>query len=455
MSLRLKVVLALVALSTAATVTIGVTSYRTTAGQLRSEVDRSLVATTDAIGDRRGELREGVGPPDEGRPGPSSGGPVPSFRSEGDVAVQVLGAGGRTLSISGLELPVDTLDRQVAAADEPMRRFRDVDVDGEPYRLLTSTDGAGRGAVQTARSLAETDRVLAGLRSDILVAALLVIVVAAVIGWWIARQVTRRLVRLTAAAEQVASTRQLDVDVPVDGADETGRLGAAFGEMLDALARSQADQQRLVQDAGHELRTPLTSLRTNVFMLRRADRLDDEQRGRVLDDLQSESEELSRLVDEVVELATDRHEDEPEQRVELGALIQRVCDRAGQRSGRPIEVHVDGTVVHGRPRALERAVANLVENALKFAPDGPVTVSCVAGRVDVADRGPGIDAADLPHVFDRFYRAADARSRPGSGLGLAIVAEVAERHGGRVEARNRDGGGAVVTISVPPAEALT
>lgn len=451
MSLRLKVVLALVALSTAATVTIGVTSYRTTAGQLRSEVDRSLVTATEAIGDRRGELREGPGPSDEGRPGA----PLPSFRSEGDVAVQVLAPGGGAISVSGLELPVDEVDRQVAAADAPVRRFRDVDLDGESYRLLTSTDGAGRGAVQTARSLAETDRVLAGLRSDILVAALLVIVVAAVLGWWIARQVTRRLVRLTAAAEQVASTRELDVDVPVDGTDETGRLGAAFQEMLDALARSQADQQRLVQDAGHELRTPLTSLRTNVFTLRRADRLDDEQRRRVLDDLQSESEELSRLVDEVVELATDRRGDEPEQRVELGALVQRVCARAAQRSGRPIEVHVDDTVVTGRPHALERAVANLVENALKFAPDGPVSVSCVAGRVEVADRGPGIDGADLPHVFDRFYRADDARSRPGSGLGLAIVAEVAQRHGGRVEARNRDGGGAVVSIAVPPTNALT
>lgn len=441
MSLRLKLVLALVALSAAATVAIGAISYRTTAQQLLDEVDRSLVAATDTLAERRPGLREDGGPDEPGGP------PVPGLRSEGDVALQALGANGRTISLSGLTLPVGASDLAIAEQGPPARSLRDVEIDDEPYRMLTT--GTERGAVQAARSLAETERVLRQLRSGILIAAMVVIVVAAALGWLVARQVTRRLVRLTTAAEQVASTRQLDVEVPVDGSDEAGRLGAAFAEMLGALAQSQADQQRLVQDAGHELRTPLTSLRTNVFTLRRADALDEEQRQRVLDDLQSESEELSRLVEEVVELATDRRDDEPERPVDLGELVARVARRAAQRAGREVELDVDDSVVSGRPRALERAVTNLVENALKFDPRGPVTVSCVAGRVEVADRGPGIDAEDLPHVFDRFYRATAARSRPGSGLGLSIVADVAGRHGGRVAARNRSDGGAVVTLELP------
>lgn len=440
MTLRLKLVLALVALSATATAAIGLVSYRTTASQLTTQIDRSLQATTD-------ELRDG--PPGRGdwdRPGL----PRPrSFRAEGDVVVQLVTPDGDGIGTSDIELPVDRVDRRLAAAQRPLAVARDVEVDGESFRMLTTADGDGEGAVQAARSLAETERVLTGLRSDILAAALVVILVAAALGWVIARQITRRLERLTAAAEEVATTRRLEVQVPVGGSDETGRLGVAFNEMLAALARSKQDQQRLVQDAGHELRTPLTSLRTNVFTLRRARQLTDDQRERVLDDLESESEELTRLVNEVVELATDRRDDEPAQEVALGPLVERVATRAAQRSGRDVQVTVDDTVVLGRPLALERAVNNLVENALKFDPVGPVSVVCSGGRVEVADHGPGIDEVDLPRIFDRFYRSADARSRPGSGLGLAIVATVVEQHGGQVSAANRSDGGATVGFTLP------
>ena len=141
----------------------------------------------------------------------------------------------------------------------------------------------------------------------------------------------------------------------------------------------------------------------------------------------------------------------------MGELTARVAARAAQRSGREVRVTADDTVVVGRSRALERAVTNLVGNALKFDPNGTIEVTCTGGVVEVADRGPGIDEVDLPHVFDRFYRATAARSRPGSGLGLAIVADVVTRHGGRVWAANRDGGGAVVGFSLPgrDADALT
>ncbi len=441
MSLRLKLVLALVALSTAATAAIGLFTYRTTAHQLEEQVDRSLLDATNGLAQRPERLPPRIqgDDPDDRR----------GFRSETDVVVQLLGPDGEPVASDGGSLPVEDIDVTVAGSERALNVRRDVTVDDDRYRMLTAGYGNGLGAVQTARSLEEVERVLAGLRSSILMAALVVTLVAASLGWLIARQVTRRLVRLTAAAEQVTATRQLDVEVPVSGTDETGRLGSAFNEMLTALARSKQDQQRLVQDAGHELRTPLTSLRTNVYALRRSDQLSPEQQDQVLDDLEGETEELTRLIDEVVELATDRRGDEAEEQVRLGALVERVAGRSAQRSGREVLVGADETVVIGRPLALERAVGNLVENALKFDQDGPIAVACSQGRVEVADRGPGFDDEDLPRVFDRFYRSTAARSRPGSGLGLAIVADIVGQHGGEVYARNREGGGAVVGFTIP------
>ena len=316
--------------------------------------------------------------------------------------------------------------------------------------MLTTRAPSGRGAIQTARSLAEIDQVTDELRRRVLTAGAVAVLVAAGLGWVLADQFTRRLVRLTEAAERVATTRDLSVEVPVDGTDETGRLGTAFSQMLNALARSKDVQQRLVQDAGHELRTPLTSLRTNVFALRRSAELTADQRDRLLQDLESETEQLSRLVDEVVEVATDRRDEEPLATVALGELVRRVADRWAHRSGRLITTEVDDVTVTGRAMALERAVGNLIENALKFdSSDGGISVSCQEGRVAVADRGPGIEAVDVAHVFDRFYRATSARSMPGSGLGLSIVAAVAESHGGTVFAEQRDGGGAVVGFALP------
>lgn len=444
MSLRIKLVLAIVALSTAATLVVGAAAYRTTARQLDDQLDRSLRSATERLVDRP-RLRPDQW--DRDRPA------APVFRGEGDVAVQLVGADGDVQPVSGVDLPVGPADLAIARAPRAISTTRQVTIGEDRYRMVTQGLGRGAGAVQAARSQAENERVLTGLRSRIFVLAGLVVLGAAGLGWLIAQQVTRRLVRLTAAAEQVTSTGDLAVEVPSGGSDEAGRLAAAFNRMLGALARSREDQQRLVQDAGHELRTPLTSLRTNVYALRRAEQLSADQRARLLDDLEHETVELTRLIDEVLELATDRRSDEPPETLHLGDLVRRVATRASQRSGRPIEVRTDDSAVTAPPLALERAVSNLVENALKFDPDGPIEVTCLAGTVEVADHGPGIAAEDLPHVFDRFYRATSARSSPGSGLGLAIVADIAARHGGDVHAHNRTGGGAAVSLRLPVAPA--
>jgi two-component system sensor histidine kinase MprB len=224
--------------------------------------------------------------------------------------------------------------------------------------------------------------------------------------------------------------------------------------MLVRLEQSRDDQQRLVQDAGHELRTPLTSLRTNVSLLRRFDEMPPETRERVIADLDGETKELTTLVNEVVLLATATPTGASPEPVELAVIADSVAARAFRRTGRQIRVRADDSVVLGQPAAVERAMWNLVENACKFSADGSdVDLAVDRGTVLVRDRGPGIDPADLPHVFDRFYRATAARSLPGSGLGLAIVRDVAEGHGGQVLAANRPDGGAELGFRLPLAQA--
>jgi two-component system sensor histidine kinase MprB len=221
--------------------------------------------------------------------------------------------------------------------------------------------------------------------------------------------------------------------------------------MLNALRRSREAQTQLVQDAGHELRTPLTSLRTNISLLRRGDELPPDVRSQVIDDLDTEARELSVLVDELVELATDQRRQERVTEIDLAALVEAVAERVRRRTGRDISVATTHPVaMHARPAALDRAVSNLVDNACKFSdPPTVVEVEVDGTVVTVLDRGIGIPSDDLPRVFDRFYRSVGARSRPGSGLGLAIVSAVAEDHDGRVEVGPRDGGGTRVALVLP------
>ena len=191
---------------------------------------------------------------------------------------------------------------------------------GVSYRVV-SVPRPGGGEIRIARSLDETEETLGSLRDLSIGIGIAVIALAGAAGWVIARRTTRPVLRLTEAAEAVGATGQLRVDVPEAGRDEVGRLSRAFRSMLDALNRSRAQQQRLVQDAGHELRTPLTSLRANIDTLRRHPELADGPRTQLLADLDSELRELSTLVDELVALAIDRYDDESPQRLRLDELV--------------------------------------------------------------------------------------------------------------------------------------
>jgi two-component system sensor histidine kinase MprB len=206
-----------------------------------------------------------------------------------------------------------------------------------------------------------------------------------------------------------------------------------------------------VADASHELRTPLTSLRTNIEVLARNETMPAADRERLLGDVTGQLEELTGLVDDVVELARGAEAPLVMEDVRLDQLVERAVERARLHApAARFELALRETLVRGAPDRLDRAVANLLDNAVKWSPPGKaVDVSVRDGAVTVRDHGPGIDAEDLPHVFDRFYRAPSARGTPGSGLGLAIVRQTADSHGGTVSAENADGGGAVLRLVLP------
>ena len=447
MSLRLKIVLALTMLAVCATAAIGIVSFTSTQHEMEETVDRSLDAAAGQF-----QREPGLGDTD----GDGDVPPVrPGFdrpRSFEQVLYQAIDASGVALTRNGsYALPVGDADIAIAASSDPGARTRyDVTIDGELYRMLTVKTDVG--AVQLARSMAESQKSLSRILRSTLFAVAIVALSSALLGWLIARQVTRRLSRLTTAAGVVADTGRLDVEVPVDGGDETGQLGRAFSGMLAALQASRHEQHQLVQDASHELRTPLTSLRTNVAVLRRRyDSLPAESRDQLLADLDSETRELTDLVNELVELATDRRDDEPIQPVRLADVAERAAARARRRFGRDVVVEADETVVDGRPNGLERATQNLIDNACKFSPEGPIEVFISQGTVTVRDHGPGLVADDIPHLFDRFYRSVEMRSKPGSGLGLSIVKSVIDAHGGSVFAGSAAGGGAELGYTIPRA----
>jgi len=265
----------------------------------------------------------------------------------------------------------------------------------------------------------------------------------------------RPVERLSTAAEHVAATQDLEATIEVSGDDELSRLAVSFNAMLAALAGSRRQQARLVSDAGHELRTPLTSLRTNIEVLMRVRDLPEQDRTELLADVTAQLEELTTLIEDLVDLArVDEQAREPEE-VRLDVVVERALERARRRAPSLVfDAQVGDAMVRGQPTLLERAVLNVLDNAAKWSPPGAhVELAVVregpSWRVSVRDHGPGISPEDLPRVFDRFYRAASARALPGSGLGLAIVNQVIRSHNGWVEVWTPPDGGTLVTLTIP------
>ncbi|PNG18536.1 HAMP domain-containing sensor histidine kinase, partial [Streptomyces cahuitamycinicus] len=446
-SLRTTFAVSFAAVTAAVTILVGILSYSAAARLVR--VDQQTVFD-EVVQDLRAEVRQNHMTPGDF----SSAAPGHDLVRPARTDVQVLGPDGHVVDRGSPGLPVTGTDARIAAAalSGEVAEHKDVDVGDDVYRVATVSLGGGRGAVQVAQEFSDVEDLLRVLQQRTLLLVAAVVVGAGLFGWWLARRITRRLVVLTDAAEDVARTRRLGIQVPVAGHDEVGRLGRAFDRMLGRLAQSEEDQRRLVQDAGHELRTPLTSLRTNISLLHRIGELPPKAREELVADLGQEARELTDLVNELVDLAAGQSDTEPPRRVDVADLAEEVAGVARRRSGREILLRASGdTTTDGRPGMLTRALSNLVENAVKFDRGGRDPIEIVVSgparpgtiRVEVLDRGSGIADSDLTRVFDRFYRAADARSLPGSGLGLSIVREVALAHGGAPFAFRRDGGGTV------------
>jgi two-component system, OmpR family, sensor histidine kinase MprB len=426
------------------------TAFVVMRAELRGQVDDSL----ERVAGNRGAdvmFTQGVVGPDQIAPGGAAVGLLRERLAEADQPLKTRGryvqivTGDDVIAPAGAppQLEPDARARQLAKAGEGSY-FEDVDIHGVHARVFTRAIGPDT-VIQAVQSVEDEDRAINRLALILGGLGLGGVGLAGGLGLVVTRTATRPVRELSETAEHVARTRDLSRRIEARGGDELSRLAGSFNTMLQALDRSMRSQRQLVSDASHELRTPLTSVRTNLEVLARANgSLPEDERARMLGDVNLQLDELSGLVGDLVDLARDGAPDEPLEEVRLDLLVDEAVERARRlHPAREIEMDLQETLVRGSPGRLDRAVSNLLDNAEKWCPpDRPIEVAVSQGEIVVRDHGPGFSGEDLPRVFDRFYRARSARGLPGSGLGLAIVRQVAEAHGGTVSAANADGGGA-------------
>jgi len=451
-----------VALAVVAAATIIYVAVRS---DLRGELDRALHA-------RAAELTRGPAPSDgDERSGPERRAGPGDFRPEqlrpDDDAARYGGAGGYAQYVAadgdvvtppggGRALPVGAGALALARAGRGSQ-LADVTVRGTHLRVLTVAVPQG-GAFQVARPLTEVDHELERVLAILALVGAGGVALAVALGAVVARTALAPVSRFTRRTEALTAAPDLSERMEVTGSDELARLAASFNTTLDALERSVEAQRHLVADASHELRTPIASLRANVQTLEEADRLPPAELASLRADIVSELDELTALVGDVVELARGAKPGAALDDVRLDEIVASLVERARGRAGADVrfETRLEPCVVAGEPDRISRAVSNLLDNARKWSPAGGVVEVALeaGGTLTVRDHGPGFATEDLPHVFERFYRADRARGMPGSGLGLAIVRQAAEAHGGRVEADNAPGGGARVRARFGPPETV-
>ena len=436
MSFRARLALVAAAAVALAILTASFVIYFVVRNQLRATVDDSLQTTAGQLLTSPAHDFEHFG--------------IPAGELGGaKVYPQGVDANGKVYPTSPnaeVKLPVNN-DVTAVARGERGAFFSDAEVRGTHLRVLTFPYGPG-GAVQIARSLNEVDHSLGRIKNLLILIAGGGIAIAAALGLAVSRAALAPVRRLTTATENVTETGDLSDRIEVSGRDELSRLAGSFNAMLGALEESSRAQRQLVADASHELRTPLTSLRTNIEVLASERQLPAGERERLLTDVVDQLSEMTTLISGLIDLARGEQQTAEPEEVRLDLVAADAVERA--RRDRPavtFSTDLQESTVLGIHSTIERAVANLLDNAAKWSPPGAdVEVAVRDGEVSVRDHGPGIDEEDLPHVFDRFYRSRSARGRPGSGLGLAIVRQVAVAHGGEVVAERADGGGTRMTL---------
>jgi two-component system sensor histidine kinase MprB len=426
--------------------------YAGTRSTLRGQIDKTLVSRANEV------IASGHhGPPGHGGDGGGDGGEGalrlgPGDTQYGDASgfVQQIAPNGSVRTGNSADtgtLPRDA--RALATAKSGTGRyFTDTHVNGVHLRVLTIGVGKEAGAIQVARPLTEVDDELSRLLVQLAIVAGVGVLLAIALGGFVARTALKPIRRFTGMTEALTGDPDLSHRLEETGRDELTRLARSFNRTLDALETSAAAQRNLVADASHELRTPIASLRANIQVLEDADRLEPEDLADLRADIISELDELTALVGDIVELARGSRPADRLDDVQLDTLVAALVDRFERRfPDLRFERTLEPTVVSGEPERMARAVSNLLDNASKWSPPGGTIEVVLAGAtVTVRDHGRGFAEQDLPHVFDRFYRASDARSTTGSGLGLAIVRQAAESHGGAVEALNAPDGGGMVRV---------
>jgi two-component system sensor histidine kinase MprB len=441
MSFRTRLALVAAAAVGIAVVVASVVVFVVVHNELFGEVDR-------ALHDRAVEIARGPQPEIESGylhlPGPHVG-----VQSDFVQAVPLIGP-PYVEPDAAYKLPVTEKDHEAARGEQPLyysnRHFQGIE-----FRVLTIP--ATPYAVQIARPLGEVNRTLHRITLFLVLIAVGGIGVAAALGLIVSRAALSPVRKLTETTEAVTETRDLSqrIESTSTGDDELGRLATSFNTMLAALEDSSRAQRQLVADASHELRTPLTSLKTNIEVLARGNELAPEAREQLLRDIVEQIDEMTALIGELIELAREARPDavvEPARDVRLALVAADAIERTRRnRPGIEFETDLDESIVYGAPSTIERAVANLLDNAAKWSPPGgQVDVTVRQGELSVRDHGPGIADEDLPYVFDRFYRSRTARGLPGSGLGLAIVKQVAESQGGSVVAERPPDGGTLMRL---------
>jgi two-component system OmpR family sensor kinase len=389
---------------------------------------------------------------------------------EADVYVQVLAPTGvildQSASMSDYGLPMDPLAVAAAAKGQASARtvtIRGIDlrVDSVPLRLPEVQANNRYYVLEVGRSFGRVEDALKWLQRALLVGDVGVLLLAAGVGWWMAGSSLRPIVRTTRAVQEIGESQCLDQRVEYRGpADEIGELVYTFNRMLDRLEASIDAQRRFVADASHELRTPLTTLRLNVELLRRDRAAEPPERGEVLDDVASELERLSRLARGLLDLArADAGLHLDKQLVRADEVIREVYQQERPAAdGVALEVgDLVPTSLFANPDYLKQLLLTLTDNALKYTDSGG-QVRLDLERDDrwvkfmVADTGRGIDPEDLPHIFERFYRAKSARRQRGTGLGLSVAQWIAREHGGYIQVQSTVGQGATFTVWLPENE---
>ena len=448
MSLRKRLTIIAAASVAVAVLLALVACYAIVRSQLRGQVDDSLRAQAQAIQNgQMNSLRQQL----PGIPA-SAGGPAQYAQ---------LYANSQRATVSGnIALPVVARTRAIANGTGSAY-LCDFEVGNNHLREVTfpvTLDSGQTIAVQLARPLNGVDSVLSHLRLILVLLFVGGTALAAVLGRMASRRVLRPLGEVAEAAQHIGETEDLHSRLHVHADDEVGVLATRFNAMLDrletsrdALDESVRAQRQLVADASHELRTPVTSLRTNIEVLLEGGELDPEDRRRLLADVVEQSEELSALVNDLIELARGDQPGPDTEDVRLDRVAADSLARARRNApGIHFEAQLEPVLVDGVPERLGRAINNLLDNAARHSPPGgTIELRVGAEGVRVRDHGTGVAEADLPYVFDRFFRGTNSRGRHGSGLGLAIVRQVTEQHGGTASVANAPDGGAVFTMALP------